>query len=184
MSDRIKHGTVDDSTGLVFWSYEQNGKQRWLTKEKFDLCKIKSRESQRRNYWKNPEQSRKKLMDWHNSNKDKKSKAFKNWSTKNKDRLRGTRLLRQYGISNETYIEMFESQLGLCAICGESQQGITKDGESRFLCIDHCHSTGKVRELLCARCNAGLGQFKDNPDLLINASKYLIKHQTQGMNQQ
>lgn len=122
-------------------------------------------------------------MNWHNQNKEKKSESFRKWSSKNKSRLRDNRLLRHYGITNDRYIEMFESQLGLCAICGESQQGVTKDGEARFLCVDHCHSSGKVRELLCARCNAGLGQFKDNPELLMNASKYLLKHQTQGMQQ-
>ena len=85
--------------------------------------------------------------------------------------------MKTYGLSNDDYIAMFESQIGLCAICNEPQQGITKDGETRFLCVDHCHATGKVRELLCVKCNTGIGQFKDNPEILKQAIKYLKKHQ-------
>ena len=182
---RFKHGDVNLENGLVFWSYARGCKngERWLTKEKFDQCRRKSRENAKKWYWSDIDASRAKLRKWHNDNKDKKSQSFKNWSEKNKARLRGSSLARKYGLSNEDYISMFESQIGLCAICNEPQQGITKDGETRFLCVDHCHSTGKVRELLCVKCNTGLGQFRDNPEFLIKASKYLVKHQTQGMQQ-
>ncbi len=40
-------------------------------------------------------------------------------------------------------------------------------------CVDHCHKTGKIRGLLCASCNGGLGLFKDNPQALANAILYL-----------
>lgn len=42
--------------------------------------------------------------------------------------------------------------------------------------IDHCHTTGKVREGLCSRCNVGMGLFCDDPDLLRVAADYLEKH--------
>jgi hypothetical protein len=180
-SVRLKHGTINKNTGLVFWRYEQNGKEKWVTEDQFKSMREQARVNAKKRYWSNVEQSRATLREWHHANKNKKSKSFKNWSEKNQQRIRGNRLMRQYGLSNEDYIAMYESQLSLCAICNESQQGITKDGEERFLCVDHCHKTGKVRGLLCARCNAGLGQFQDNPEFLINASKYLV--QTQGMQQ-
>jgi hypothetical protein len=44
------------------------------------------------------------------------------------------------------------------------------------LAIDHCHKTGKIRGLLCKNCNQGLGQFKDNIDLLLSAAKYLYEN--------
>jgi len=52
-----------------------------------------------------------------------------------------------------------------CAICGETD--ISK------LCIDHCHKTLIIRGVLCNDCNLGIGRFKDNPDLLVAAAKYL-----------
>lgn len=49
-----------------------------------------------------------------------------------------------------------------CEICGAESQ-----------CIDHCHKTGKTRGNLCEKCNWGLGHFRDDPDLLVSARKYL-----------
>ena len=58
-------------------------------------------------------------------------------------------------------------QGNLCAICQ------TKLEEK---CLDHDHKTGKIRDLLCNNCNAGLGKFQDNPELLIKAADYLKEH--------
>jgi hypothetical protein len=53
---------------------------------------------------------------------------------------------------------------------------IDKDGAPRSMPVDHSHATGKVRALLCTSCNRGLGFFKDSPELLIEAAKYLELH--------
>ena len=74
----------------------------------------------------------------------------------------------KYGITLDTYNEMLEEQDNVCVICGESEVL-----EGRSLAVDHCHTTGQVRGLLCQSCNTGLGQFKDNPALLENAVSYL-----------
>jgi hypothetical protein len=181
---KLKHGQVNQETGLVFWAYDQNKRERWVTSDKFKESRQKANQRAKTRYWADPESSRQMLREWHHNNKEKKSQCFKNWQERNKHKLRDNRLMRTYGLSNDNYIEMFESQIGLCAICKEPQQGITKDGETRFLCVDHCHQTGKVRHLLCAKCNAGLGQFRDNPEFLTKAAKYIIKHQTQGITQE
>ena len=81
--------------------------------------------------------------------------------------------MRDYGMSNDDYASMHDSQLGLCLICGKESNDLSTDQSSRLLCVDHCHKTGKVRGLLCTKCNAGLGQFNDDPELLINAAGYL-----------
>jgi len=77
---------------------------------------------------------------------------------------------RTYGITYEEYEQMVEDQGGGCAICGK-----TESEEGRRLPIDHCHTTGKVRGVLCAKCNQALGMFRDDPELLRNAAQYLEK---------
>lgn len=79
-------------------------------------------------------------------------------------------LIRNYGITSSEYDEMLEAQNGVCAICGQDEQVKT-----RGLSVDHCHTTGKVRGLLCSYCNMGLGLFKDDTEVLINAVKYLAR---------
>lgn len=74
---------------------------------------------------------------------------------------------RKYGIDWEQFMQMYEDQEGLCAICKKEP---TKD---QMLSIDHSHQTGKVRGLLCGPCNRALGLFKDNPETLQTAKEYV-----------
>lgn len=74
-----------------------------------------------------------------------------------------------YGIEYAAAVKMLESQGGLCVICEAS---ITFD-KSHSANLDHCHTTGKVRGVICHRCNVGLGHFRDNPEFLAAAIKYL-----------
>lgn len=79
-----------------------------------------------------------------------------------------------YGISVEEHDRMFIEQNGACAICGATTLPIDpRTGKPYELAIDHCHTTGKARALLCHFCNVGLGAFRDNPELLHNAISYL-----------
>lgn len=73
-----------------------------------------------------------------------------------------------YDIGLTEYERLYFNQQGRCAICDGKP-----DGE-RPLAVDHCHKTGKVRGLLCQRCNHGLGHFRDNLDLLSYAKNYLL----------
>lgn len=63
-----------------------------------------------------------------------------------------------------------------CAICGNPETEL-RNGIVRHLAVDHDHTTGKIRELLCQRCNKGIGTFNDNVDLMLKAIAYLRKHQ-------
>lgn len=81
-----------------------------------------------------------------------------------------------YGVTEPQYIEMINSQKGLCKICGMKETKISfKTGNVVSLAIDHCHKTGVVRGLLCAKCNLMLGYARDNTDILKSAIKYLDK---------
>jgi Recombination endonuclease VII len=80
----------------------------------------------------------------------------------------------KYGITLEIYDEMRELQNYCCAICGNHEDS----GKFGKLFVDHDHKTGKIRQLLCDKCNVGLGSFKDSPDFLKNAIEYLIRHRS------
>lgn len=73
----------------------------------------------------------------------------------------------RYGLTKEVALELVATQKGLCAICGNLPEGV------RGLHVDHCHNTGVVRGLLCHGCNTGIGNLKDDPELLERAVKYL-----------
>lgn len=88
----------------------------------------------------------------------------------NIERDKATYLLRCYNLTVEQYNELFNLQEGKCMICGVHQSSLDK-----ALCVDHDHSTGEVRGLLCGNCNSGIGFFKDNVDLLNKAIIYLKK---------
>ena len=76
--------------------------------------------------------------------------------------------IKKYGITENDYLKMFEKQKGVCSICSKPQ--LTKR-----LYIDHNHTTGKIRGLLCENCNRGLGMFKDDKNILLSAIGYLDK---------
>lgn len=78
--------------------------------------------------------------------------------------------LQQYGISVADYDQMLQAQDGRCAICS-SEVG----AKGKSLAVDHCHETGAVRGLLCARCNVGLGMFQDDVARMRLAIDYLTK---------
>lgn len=78
--------------------------------------------------------------------------------------------LKRYGVTLEDYDSMFAEQKGVCKICDSEKSQRKGD---RYLYVDHCHTTGKIRGLLCHHCNAGIGHFKDNIVLLTKAAEYL-----------
>lgn len=84
------------------------------------------------------------------------------------DTNRDKKLRKAYGITLEDYSRILNDQGGGCAICGSSV-----DVAGRKLAVDHCHSTGMVRGILCSHCNRGLGFFRDDPERLRAAIRYL-----------
>lgn len=78
------------------------------------------------------------------------------------------KLKKFYGITPEELKEMFDKQKGCCKVCGKHQTELDTN-----LCVDHCHTTGKVRGLLCKNCNLMLGHALDNQDILLKGILYL-----------
>lgn len=93
----------------------------------------------------------------------------------NPDVWREYDLRKSYGINLAEYNALLESQNFVCAICGNPEIDIcNKKGAVRNLAVDHCHTTGKIRGLLCRGCNQGLGNFRDNPKFLTKAATYIL----------
>lgn len=91
------------------------------------------------------------------------------------DFWKNTHLKRSFGIDLAKYSEMVAAQDNRCAICGEPETQM-RGGKLKALAVDHNHTTGAVRELLCCDCNQALGKFKDSEAILTSAIAYLRKH--------
>ena len=106
--------------------------------------------------------------DYKKKNPETKKEISRREYQKNKRKYIDSHYLRRYGISHDNYDEMVKNQNGLCAICQAQHR--------KKLVIDHCHKSGKVRELLCGNCNRLIGESKEDVAILSNAIEYLKKH--------
>lgn len=82
-------------------------------------------------------------------------------------RNRAYMLGKKYGMTPKDFQDLLDRQNGGCALCGRVEASLV---------VDHCHATGVRRNILCLTCNAGLGSFRDNPDLLRLAADYVDFH--------
>ncbi len=89
---------------------------------------------------------------WRNLTTEQKQEQFR----KNRVNGRRHRLKRLYGISLDEHDAMLQAQGGGCAVCGYQPD------DDKYLCVDHCHDTGRVRGLLCQPCNASLGLLRED----------------------
>ena len=83
--------------------------------------------------------------------------------------------MKKYGVTLDWFESKLAEQAGRCMVCGETPPPGGVKAAAR-LHVDHDHATGAVRDLLCTRCNQGLGYFRDNPDLLRAAAEYIERH--------
>lgn len=84
------------------------------------------------------------------------------------DLIKDRTLRRKYGISLAEKTAMESRQFGACLICKAANQKLH---------VDHCHTSKKIRGLLCSHCNRAIGLFRDNPDVIFAAAEYVRKHQ-------
>lgn len=89
-------------------------------------------------------------------------------------------LRAKYGIDTRDFADLLKKQGGLCAICRKPETRLAEAGKHKqkrySMCVDHCHKTGKIRGLLCCRCNRTIGGMNDDPALLRAAANYLEAH--------
>lgn len=129
----------------------------------------KRREYNRRWRETNPEKVREINRRWIEANPEKARKAVRRWHENNPEKRREHKLKREFGITHEQYEQMLADQGGVCAICGADTPGV----HVKHFHVDHCHTTGAIRGLLCHSCNTSLGGFKDDPARLRAAADYL-----------
>lgn len=96
------------------------------------------------------------------------TKDTKEWTDKNASTARERYLQGRYGISEVEYLQMLGSN---CPICNKVFKTESFGPDSPV--VDHCHTTNKVRGVICNECNRGLGYFRDNVQALLNAATYL-----------
>lgn len=124
------------------------------------------RKIETQNYIKN---NKDKIKEYYNKNNTEEFRINKRkYDSKRKMQCKNNYLKRTYGINLTEYNNILNKQNNKCALCNR------KFKEKIY--VDHCHKTGKVRELLCIHCNTSLGHFNDDIILLNKAIKYLEKH--------
>lgn len=106
---------------------------------------------------------------WHKNNKGRSYEISRNSYRKNPDVKRNSKFKSRYGITLEQFEKMSKAQNDTCAICTKHKS----ECKNNKLFVDHCHETNEIRGLLCNECNAALGFFRDNEDLLLSAIDYL-----------
>lgn len=148
---------------------------------------------------KNRETLNEKARERHNKNKEKRNKRQreiyqlqkekdkkKKYYVENKDKIlelrhndkirtKNTHLQSRYGITLEIFNKMLVQQESKCHICSIH----IDEAPKKRLCIDHCHNTGKVRKLLCFRCNTALGQVSESTEILKKMITYINEHKNE-----
>lgn len=136
-----------------------------MRKEYYLLHREEISVKQKKKYYENREKRLESARLYRINNLEKVTQA----KIRNKQKYAGKSLERLYGITLDEYNKLLLKQNYCCVICG----GDNNDKKNRKLAVDHCHTTKKVRGLLCKNCNLGLGYFKDNKSLLLKAIFYL-----------
>lgn len=93
-----------------------------------------------------------------------------------KEARQWNRNLGKYGLNEESYTNLLVEQNYVCLICLKPESKKHQNGKVTNLSIDHSHETGKVRGLLCSKCNFAIGHLDDNPYLCERAMKYLLSN--------
>lgn len=136
------------------WHEENKARVRELARRYREANREKCRAANRASYRKHVDRRRAESSDAYRKNR---------WPS---------HLKTKYGLTREQFEAMNAAQDGRCAICRTDEPG----GRGKRFHVDHCHKTGKVRQLLCNACNHVLGCARDSAETLRAAADYLTKH--------
>ncbi len=161
--ERIKYCCVTcrleyrNKIGYMKEYYLKNKESKYIPRQKTQEYKDLKNEKRRERYKTDAEyreRKKQKARDYNNKHPNKKLQQH----------------LNEYNMTISDYESMYNTQNGKCAICGNYGD---KNNKYRPLYIDHDHKTGRVRGLLCSKCNFLLGNANDDTNILIKAIEYL-----------
>lgn len=191
IEDRLKAKTEAElvkraAAKAEYCARKRVNEQRWreANREKIREQQNKRRDPEKDNarhrakYAADPEKYRRKAADWRAAHREKHlasaRASYQKKKAENPEAFlaakRHKTLKKNYGLTAVALEQMKVAQNYECKVCGVSPEQSGVNG----LVVDHCHTTGRVRGLLCAPCNRALGQAKDNYDILFKAAGYLI----------
>jgi hypothetical protein len=132
------------------------------------IAAAKHAERQRGYYQKNKERLLSQQAAYRERNKASIYAKQKEYRDRNRPVISARNRHKKYGITPAEFDALISGQGGRCAICADR---LDVDGY-RKIHVDHCHTTGRVRSILCSGCNVGLGHFRESPELLRKAAAY------------
>ena len=131
-------------------------------------------EIQKRYQLKHAEKIKQKSAEKRKLHPEKHRSSAARWRKANPGKERDKHYRRKFGINLEDYQRMYEVQEGLCAICRKPEIIHSKGGPApMWLSVDHDHKTGRVRGLLCFKCNTALSYFEKNGESMTAIILYL-----------
>lgn len=120
-------------------------------------------------YQKNKECYKERAKRWQKDNPEKKKEIGKRYYKNHQENFKRYDIKRRYGLSHEDWLKIWETQDGKCAICEKKFANPSKTF------VDHNHETGKIRGLLCPKCNLAIGLLNDDPKLMAKVIEYLLR---------
>jgi hypothetical protein len=114
---------------------------------------------------------------FYKNNKEKILAHVRAHARRNKDKVKNRVLKKYFGITLSDYNSRLEKQANCCAICNEQETHKANNGNKiRSLAVDHCHKTGKIRGLLCTKCNTAIGLLRDDVLIMGRAMEYIAQY--------
>jgi len=161
----LKHGELEDNQ--VYKRERKNKKGIFIQLRCIACC----REAVKMWNKKNTKKVNTYARDYYHNRTTEKNRKYDR-SEEGKQKKHVNRIKREFKITEDYYNNLFITQNNICAICLNPETSKKK----KRLCLDHCHRTGKIRELLCNKCNLLLANVNDSIEILISAVNYLKKH--------
>jgi len=141
--------------------------KKWASKNKEKIKAIKKRYR-----IKNKEKIRKDGRKYYRKHKKQYYQYRKKWRKNNPQKIKEEKLRLKFKMSIEDYNNLLKNQNNRCGICNEKFD-LKNYNKPNYPNVDHCHKTGKIRGILCSRCNSGLGSFHDDQSVLDSAVLWL-----------
>mgnify|MGYP003625557836 CR=1 FL=1 len=131
------------------------------------------KEYDRKRYAENKDILSKKRKEYYFKNKEHFLARAKTWSLNNKDKIRENKLKTKYNLTLDQYNKMLSDQNNSCKVCN-----IKFNINIKMITphVDHCHTTGKIRGLLCMNCNTSLGFLKEDTKIMQKLIEYVKEH--------